>query len=527
MVIKIAARKSASDYLEECRSLCEKTTYSVVGLAESFVGDRTRLLCSCDKHGEWNTTSIFSFKQGARCRKCGDEVRSERKRKEAEDRLRYQYEQDQKDSNLSFGSYNGLDTTVEVSCNTHGVVSTKWRLIKPHSIKCPKCRRKPTQRVPAIKPFDLYVDKIQAMLKPHETLLGVASEWQGYSRPATLKCRCDYHGEWDTLSLQQLKKTGSGCPACGIERSKAHAESSILSYEEVEKYPLADLELKGYVGEWKGTQSKLRVVCKSHGEHTRSVVSVKVNPVCLLCRKEKEDKDRHSKTMETVSLPEHQSIVWKGNADYFFKCNVCAVDSYAGLSESPGIFPTTRYAVAAGYIPCRCSKAPVLSEQERNHRASMICSSKGYTFLSLSYKGNGWSNVEYLCPLHGVQESNINAMEKGSGCPICAGHNYSEFYVNVVYDEDTPVGIKFGISVSSTRRLKNQNRKNLFLMKNSHTFKFSDPKSCRKAERDCLINLSCGIFSPRELKDGWTETTSLLNLEAVLSIATKNGGVQI
>lgn len=90
-----------------------------------------------------------------------------------------------------------------------------------------------------------------------------------------------------------------------------------------------------------------------------------------------------------------------------------------------------------------------------------------------------------------------------------------------------PVALKFGIANDSVFRLKGQNSRNLFQMQQIAAYELTSVESCKAAERACLVELDCGILSSRELKDGYTETTSIQNLEEIIGIYERFGGVKV
>lgn len=48
-----------------------------------------------------------------------------------------------------------------------------------------------------------------------------------------------------------------------------------------------------------------------------------------------------------------------------------------------------------------------------------------------------------------------------------------------------------------------------------------------QAERECKEQLECGVVLKRDMPDGWTETTYVYNLEKIVEIYERNGGVKV
>lgn len=68
--------KTWEEYKAECEAIA-KEGITVLGFVEPWVGWQTKLICNCEKHGEWGTTNISDFKQGKSCPKCGYQAAAE------------------------------------------------------------------------------------------------------------------------------------------------------------------------------------------------------------------------------------------------------------------------------------------------------------------------------------------------------------------------------------------------------------------------------------------------------------------
>lgn len=125
-------------------------------------------------------------------------------------------------------------------------------------------------------------------------------------------------------------------------------------------------------------------------------------------------------------------------------------------------------------------------------------------------------------------ETMLSDFMSGCRCPLCSGRYQNVAYVSLVSDGDTDICLKFGITTESNLRDRNrkQNRKTVYEIKQIYIFKFEDYRGCKKAERECLKELKCGVVSKNELPDGYTETTYLYNLDEIIKIYERNGGIQ-
>jgi hypothetical protein len=131
------------------------------------------------------------------------------------------------------------------------------------------------------------------------------------------------------------------------------------------------------------------------------------------------------------------------------------------------------------------------------------------------------------CPDCGeTGESKSSHLQQGQRPCACSTQRQRECYINCLTDDNnTIVAIKFGIANNSKLRVKKQNSKSIYSVQHHSVYKFPTVKSCKKAERECKEDLECGIVLKRDMSDGYTETTWAYNLEKIVEIYEKNGGV--
>ena len=58
-------------------------------------------------------------------------------------------------------------------------------------------------------------------------------------------------------------------------------------------------------------------------------------------------------------------------------------------------------------------------------------------------------------------------------------------------------------------------------------WQFSDVKSCKDAEKHIKKNIKCKIFTKQEVPHGYTETTSINNMNKIIEIYERFGGVRV
>jgi hypothetical protein len=108
----------------------------------------------------------------------------------------------------------------------------------------------------------------------------------------------------------------------------------------------------------------------------------------------------------------------------------------------------------------------------------------------------------------------------------CSPQRQKIAYINKILDSsDELIALKFGIATDPSKRVKDQNLHSSFIVENYLTFYFESVESCKKAERECLQELVCGVVLRRDFPDGYTETTWPYNLKRIIEIYERNGGV--
>lgn len=132
------------------------------------------------------------------------------------------------------------------------------------------------------------------------------------------------------------------------------------------------------------------------------------------------------------------------------------------------------------------------------------------------------------CPDCGsIAEAIKSNLERGHKPCECTKRRQKEAYINLVYDNESVVAIKFGIAIDSNVRVNKQHRRSVYDIINYGIWQFPTTLACTQAERDCMTQLRCGILSKLEVPDGHSETTYALNLEDVIDIYERNGGVRV
>lgn len=116
-------------------------------------------------------------------------------------------------------------------------------------------------------------------------------------------------------------------------------------------------------------------------------------------------------------------------------------------------------------------------------------------------------------------------LQNGKRPCSCSKNRQQECYINLISNPDGGIiAVKFGIATASKRRVRDQNYKSKYRVTLHLVYIFPDVSSCKKAERECKYTLECGILTKEDMPDGYTETTDIENMQAIIKIYEKHGG---
>lgn len=394
--------------------------------------------------------------------------------------------------------------------------------------------------MPAPKSWEQYKEECQPIAESKQIqILGWTGQWKGGHTKLDLLCHCG--NRWQSTTIYKFK-VGRGCPQCGWEKvGQAHSKTPEQHLHECREINTNEhWTINGIHGDWKGHKTKLDCTCDLHGRwYSTNINNFKSGRGCPQCA--------NVKTSENMKKPDDEMIASflakreypkgtifkrsdrltnRGYPEYWFVyCPICAQDEIAQTGLCSGWFESLASSLQKGGLACRCSGHPWYTDDQNTFRAMKLCEDNGYQFVGWVDKVGTQYKFKYLCPEHGVQIITFgNMFTHGQGCPECAGHSQQQLYINIVKDNDIIVALKFGIAKNSDRRLNIQNNRNMFFMERICLYDFSTVEQCKAAERAIKKKLKTGILTARELKDGYTETVSVSDLENLQKIITQYGG---
>lgn len=257
-----------------------------------------------------------------------------------------------------------------------------------------------------------------------------------------------------------------GTAPCGCAQKVHYSEDqyTILCKRKADEL---GYEFRGWVGDYNKVFTYLRLYCPKHGEWTTTQIStlLSYSAGCLNCGMSRQKRAR---------APTLEQIVDK-------------------------IFSTGKF-----------HEDTKFSRSDRLTRAGLR------QFLIVE------------CPVCGtVSENYIPNLYKGRmSCP-CSGRNQVEAYIHIIYDNELPIAIKFGISNNYEVRLETLRGKNSVDLVVHGVWKFPDRVACVTAESDVKREVERPVLDRQRMPDGFSETTHLFNIDKVIEIYERNGGQRI
>lgn len=296
------------------------------------------------------------------------------------------------------------------------------------------------------------------------TFLGFEGGWAN-GRNTKVKMVCSQHGAWVGGGVTNLINLGRGCPTCA--RVKVEAGRRVPVQERVDKINrLCEGTTSSLVSvpeDYKHVFERIKMVCSVHGEWESSMKKVTDGKLCPKCGRLTGGLSRRSPDREMISK-----------------------------FMATGAF------------------------------------SEGTTFSKIGMRVDGKSEWEVFCP--DCNEGGVSALDnlqQGKRPCACTSMRQKECYINYVIDGDNIIALKFGIAINSSFRVDSQNRSSVFEVVNKFVYTFPDTKSCKAAEKECKQTLCCGVIPKEEMTDGYTETTYVYNLDKIIQIYKKHGGVKL
>jgi hypothetical protein len=223
----------------------------------------------------------------------------------------------------------------------------------------------------------------------------------------------------------------------------------------------------GFAGGWKGRDTKIKMLCEKHGEWVTGSIHNLINSE-------------------------------QG-------CPSCGAEITAKSSTKPDDVMIKSFHDSASFHP------------ETEFWRSGRLNSYGYPTY--------W---HVFCPICSQQAESLQGNLQAGYRPCgCSKQQQKEAYINLICDDaDLLVAVKFGVARNSIQRTARQSSKSVYKVSNHSVYIFPTVQFCKKAERECKQELECGVVLKRDMPDGYTETTWVYNLDKIVEIYERNGGLK-
>lgn len=473
-----------------------------------YINVRTHVIITCPVHGDFEQTPDSHFRNG--CLKCGRDSTAKKLSKgkdvfisQARKVFGDIYNYDKVPGDVSNTSI------VTITCAVHGDFKKR---VSDHLTKkrgCNMCNK--------------YHE--DGTLKQH----GLTTNTENFIKKANKKHNFEYtydkavyvdsktkiiitckeHGDFKQSPGNHL--TGYKCSKCsGVFRY--NQETFIEKCKEVHGNKYCYDKTK-----FKLTRKRVIITCPVHGDFEQIAASHINGSGCGVCG------GTLALTNETFIAKSRE--VHGNKYDYSLVEYTRLKDKVEIICSEHGVFEQQPSHHLHGKTGCpQCSGSVKSTTDEFVKKASKVHNGK-YTYTKVNYQ-NAHTDVIIDCHDHGSFVLTPNTHLNGSGCPECSRSNQQFAYIHVISDAELPIALKFGIEKVKGRRKRRQNNSCMFTVSSMMYYFFSTSNACKEAEKECKKVLENGVLSKREMPDGHTETTSLQNLEAIIAIYEKWGGVK-
>lgn len=350
------------------------------------------------------------------------------------------------------------------------------------------------------------------------------------NRNTRIDVHCNVCGyEWDIL-FENLTRNPCGCPDCAglVKRTQEQAENEVRQKCNERNYKFGKFV---YVN----NQTKIPLICHCGYEWVSCSFSkfVHGNRGCPRCSKkiqltqEEATKKVDAKCKENNYLYKEFSYIGVDDTRLFLICH-CGYDWNCSFDKF----------VNSGTGCPKCGGRLQLTQEEAEERVLSKCKEHNYTYKPFCYLTNE-TKISLICHCGYEWDCRYSlfVMPNGTGCPKCS-HNDGQLYsyIHSITDDDgNLISVKYGIETTINSRNKSQNKLSNYNISVLNTYKYITVEQCKNAEKECIKLFQKenkelfgrkGYITKEEMRDGWTETTSVSNIEKIISIYEKWGGIK-
>lgn len=274
----------------------------------------------------------------------------------------------------------------------------------------------------------------------------------------------ELYGEGYFDELYYRLKQGIKPCGCGIRTRPTEAQYKILVQRHATKNGLVFI---GWEGEYNNNYTKCRITCPIHGELSPKRVNQFINAEvkCRRCMAARLEICKPKPDAEMIAM--------------FFESG--------SFSEETVFYRSDR----------KCGRGK-----------------KIYWFVECSDCG---------C----VGESTSQDLKAGKRPCNCSIRMPKYSYLVLLKEYDVDIALKLGITSNYKRRLKDLDNSSKYPIETLGLWEYQSSVECRAAELECLRALDCGVIDRELFPNGYTETTSINNLEFIVNTYEQYGGIRL
>ena len=304
----------------------------------------------------------------------------------------------------------------------------------------------------------------------HLEVIGVCERVK--DKPIKYKSICHVCGQKekykDIVYISRKSHLVSGRIPCQCERKWLSEDAQSLKI--TAECETRGLEFLGFVGEYIGGLTKLKLRCSQDGHEWEKccVDNFFRGRGCPECQRRKATKSEEEAVkgfVNTGSFVEGTRF-WKltqeaSKSKWAYSCPVCSVDWLVQQGLCSGVFVSTQTRLTTGYCSCRCSPTELTVEQ-RAYQVHKRIKEEDLPYKFLGWK-SAWKGIQtklhLVCEKHGDFFPSIKSfVNAGTGCTSCSKTGFDpnkDAFIYVLRAEGASGDFTgYGITCDATARIK-------------------------------------------------------------------------
>ena len=240
---------------------------------------------------------------------------------------------------------------------------------------------------------------------------------------------CPEHGEFWQQPRNHL--LGQACPKCAY-KTRWESRGRITTENFIKKARKAHGDKYDYSKvEYKGTHTKVCIICQEHGEFLQTPHNHLHSQGCLACSGRKQ--------LTTEEFIRRAKEVHGDKYDYSKVEYVNKSTKVKIICPIHGEFEQIPDNHLHGHGCHKCVNCKQLTTEEFIHRAKEVHGDK-YDYSKVEYI-NSHTKVKIICPIHGEFEQEPNSHLEGKGCPNCY-HKTKKYKFNLLEEFESEYDFK-------------------------------------------------------------------------------------